>query len=140
MKPTLLDGDRVLVDPRGRARVGSIVVVRVEARLVVHRVIGLDGSAPEAVLRMCGDGMARLDPPVARRSILGVAVGLRRGEFEERLDRRRDHVAGVLIARLTRASIPGGDDKRAFAHRVAGRARRSLIRRCARRLWLADSG
>jgi nickel-type superoxide dismutase maturation protease len=80
MAPTLLPGDRLVVVPARKPRIGDVVAVadpRDPERLLVKRVIGVD--PPDSTLIVAGDnpeastGSATFGP-VAHRTVLGRAT------------------------------------------------------------------
>jgi hypothetical protein len=79
MKPTLRDGDAVLVLLNDRdVRPGDLAVFRLGPDTVVHRCVAVDADR----LRFRGDGREDLDPPIAAAEVLGRVVALRRaGEW-----------------------------------------------------------
>ena len=83
MRPTLLDGDRVCIEPFSRPpRFGDLLLFRQADYLAIHRCLGpARGAGPGGPFRARGDGRLRLDPPVAREAVLGraIAVDGRRG-------------------------------------------------------------
>lgn len=80
MAPSLVPGDRLLVVPLWRPRVGDIVAVpdpRDSRRLLVKRVVATD--ARRRILRVEGDNRiastdSRTFGPVSRHEVLGRAV------------------------------------------------------------------
>jgi signal peptidase I len=108
MAPLIQPGDGLRVAPlgAGRARVGTIVVYRRDAKLVVHRVMaaGRDGLVTR------GDALEEADPPVDWSRVVGRVSAIRTpGGRTLELDRAPwpalEHVLGWLCDRRARGGI-----------------------------------
>jgi hypothetical protein len=99
MAPTLVDGDRLLVQPFSemrRPRRGDVVVLRCSMGLVTHRVATVAGGF--VVTR--GDGCPCDDSPRLERAVLGRVVEVARGARRFAPPRRSlaRHLVGGLRA------------------------------------------
>jgi Peptidase S24-like len=75
MHPTIRHADPVLLAPLERAvRRGQIVLVPLGPRLMLHRVVAVQGD----VVLTRGDARQRNDAPVARSAVVARAVAVRR--------------------------------------------------------------
>jgi len=108
MTPLIRPGDALRVVPlgAGRARVGTIVVYRRDAKLVVHRVVaaGRDGLVTR------GDALGEADLPVDWSRVVGRVAAIRTsGGRTLELDRAPwpaiEHVLGWLCGRRARGGI-----------------------------------
>ena len=108
MAPLIQPGDALRVAPLGavRARVGTIVVCRRDATLVVHRVVaaGLDGVVTR------GDALREADLPVDWSRVVGRVAAIRTpGGRTLELDRAPwpaiERVLGWLCGRRARGTI-----------------------------------
>ena len=75
MSPAIRTGDRVVVEPSQESRVGTVVVRHHENRVLVHRLIAVEGDG----ITTRGDAMFRSDPPAPVTSIVGVVRTVERG-------------------------------------------------------------
>ena len=74
MHPTIRHADPVLVAPVGRdVRRGQVVLVPLGPRLMLHRVVDVQGD----VVFTRGDARQRNDAPIARREVVARAVAVR---------------------------------------------------------------
>ena len=97
MWPLLQSGWRVRIEPAS-ARVGDLVAVERDGRLVVHRLVKLEGE--RATLR--GDNTGRDDPPARTRDLLGVVTAVWTPSGRQlRLSSRRWQLVGRAIALVT---------------------------------------
>ena len=97
MKPTILHGDFVTVEPiePSEIRRGDIVLYRDRNNVIAHRVVGLTASKR---FLFCGDGRETADQPVRPDQILGRVVALER---DGRLLRLHHHWMQMLyVARF----------------------------------------
>lgn len=104
MHPTLLDGDRVLLEPRGTVGVGDIALLDSGGSPLLHRIVRIRGD------RVYTRGDARMTPDAVLRrgDIIARAVRARRGNAEWSL---RPSIWQRLYLRLLsvrRASAAGG--------------------------------
>ncbi len=81
MRPTLIDGDRILVAPfLGLPEPGQIVLARVAGLLVAHRLISIRMQAGRRQYRLQGEHEPGYDAAVLREEILGrVVAAVRQG-------------------------------------------------------------
>jgi signal peptidase I len=86
MKPTILHGDFVTVEPIDASEIkrGDIVLYRDRDHVIAHRVVGLTASRR---FLFCGDGKETADPPIRPDQILGRVVALERDGHSLRLHR-----------------------------------------------------
>jgi hypothetical protein len=121
MWPLIQHGDRVIVHPlTSTPALGDIVLIDLEGRLVLHRVVALDPLTTK------GDAVARPDPALASASILGrLAIGV---PGFHRAVAVLSHRAGPALAfalqRLRRASVCAAEVARRTA---AGRDDRGAV-------------
>ena len=91
MEPSLVDGDRVLVEPLGAGVEpyrGEVVLARLASSLVIHRVV----TVSDGVAVTKGDARVDVDPPVRLDGVLGRVVQVRpswRGRTRRHLRRAR---------------------------------------------------
>jgi polysaccharide export outer membrane protein len=118
MRPVLVDGDAVVIEPfLGLPRPGQIVLARVEGVLVVHRLVDIVLAAGRRVYRLQGDAEPGPDAGVIREDLIGRAVALVR-------DGRRlpiDDSPAALRRALRRAAL------RRIGRRLARRAAAGLV-------------
>lgn len=93
MWPLVRPGQRVVIAPERRVRVGDLALVALGRTLVLHRVVQL---GPDIVTK--GDAVARTDPPVTRSDVLGRVDGGRFGPLIARLS----WVGGAPLANALR--------------------------------------
>lgn len=97
MLPFLRAGDEVLVAHRYHdIRRGDIVVFRIGDKLIIHRVLQIDGHTGR--ITTGGDNTTRFDDPVTHADIIGRVIGLRRGRKTVLLDTRTWRRLGLFIA------------------------------------------
>ena len=101
MKPTILHGDFVTVEPiePSEIRRGDIVLYRDRDHVIAHRVVGLTASKR---FLFCGDGRETPDPPVRPDQILGRVVALERDGHLLRLHRHWMQVLYVARFHVSR--------------------------------------
>lgn len=92
MRPTLRDGDVVLIDAAApeTLRRGDVVAARMHGRIVIHRVESIRGGE----LRLRGDNRVECDPWIAHADVIG--------RVEELRPRRSTFVAARRFARRLR--------------------------------------
>ena len=79
MRPTLRDGDRVLVEPfLGLPCLGQIVLARVAGLFVVHRLVAVELSGGRRLYRLQGEAEPGPDGAVLREDLLGRIVTVMR--------------------------------------------------------------
>jgi hypothetical protein len=81
MRPSIADGDLLIVAPADRARFepGVVAVYRSGNRLFAHRLVAIGCDAAGApVLMFRGDAAAQCDVPVASHQILGEVIAVER--------------------------------------------------------------
>lgn len=76
MFPFLLSGDVVLVRPvkDDDFKVGTIIVYKSGANLVLHRLVGQ--NKPKGLVFTRGDGLFHKDKPVSKADVVGVVAGI----------------------------------------------------------------
>lgn len=76
MFPFLLSGDVVLVRPvkDDDFKVGTIVVYKSGANLVLHRLVGQ--NKPKGLVYTRGDGLTKRDEPIKKDDIIGVVADI----------------------------------------------------------------
>jgi polysaccharide biosynthesis/export protein len=114
MRPTLLPGDRVIAAPfLGLPRPGQIVLARMSAGLVAHRLARVDLVDGRRVYRLQGEASDAFDAAAPREALLGRVVAvLRQGE---RL--AIDEGPGTLLRVVARLAWRRG--RRGLARRAA---------------------
>ena len=133
MKPSLDDGDAVLVEPApsGIACGDVVIVADGRAGLVVHRHVGASRPAGSAAPLLCrGDGRMDLDPPFAAATLRGRAVALRRAGSWWSLERPAARAWARAVALHDRfwARIAGAVRRPALLRRLAGACDRRFLR------------
>ncbi len=142
MLPTLRAGDAVAIEfaPQG-LRAGDLLLFHQADYLAVHRLLG-SARLPDGGegYRTRGDGVSRLDPAVAPRSVVGRVLALRRGDDDWR-DARRPAArlygralalhdlfwaAADAVATAVDRRLGGGDQ--GLLHRLVARADRGTLR------------
>ena len=95
MNPTIRDGESVRIRPlqAGDLRPGSILLVRKNNRLVLHRMIRRDSKTGS--LSIVADAATDGGEGVAPDDILGVAEWMQRGKRMRRLDSATSRMAGL---------------------------------------------
>lgn len=95
MRPTLRDGDTVLVHPATARppRRGDVLLVRRHGRLVLHRMLGRDGAGG---IRLAADAALQQVETVPADAVVGVASSRWRRGRERRLDRPLARWSGLL--------------------------------------------
>jgi signal peptidase I len=88
MHPTLRDGDVVLIEPIERCHRGDVVVAKLDGRIVMHRVVSVDGDH----VRLRGDNRVECDPPIALADVIGRVARVEREGREASVPR-----AGALV-------------------------------------------
>jgi hypothetical protein len=93
MRPLLLPGDRLLVEPIAAAqlRLGDVAVIDAPTGPFAHRVVGLSPLVTR------GDGASGNDPPIREEAVVGRVRAFRRGRWTVRLD----GTVGVLLGGLS---------------------------------------
>jgi hypothetical protein len=97
--PLVRRGDALELDPGARLDVGALAAVLRSGRLVVHRVVALDGD----VVRLKGDANGHEDPPVRRGEVVAVATAIVRPGG--RVVRLSGWAAGRVAAGLAAVSV-----------------------------------
>lgn len=90
MYPTLISGDKILVEKKRDIYIGDIVAFYLGKKLVVHRVVRVKGD----MLYTKGDNSLSCDSPITVSDIQGVAIARLRGNKLMTLER------GFLFTRL----------------------------------------
>jgi signal peptidase I len=75
MYPTILKGDRLIMDPPDQVQPGDIVVFPFMDTLVCHRVIGIEND----IVHTQGDSVDTQDRPVRMQEVLGKVATILRG-------------------------------------------------------------
>ncbi len=99
--PLVRSGDALTIDPAQPPVLGALAAVAHGPRLVVHRIVALQGDE----LRLKGDANAASDPPLRRADLLGV-VTLQQSALGPTLDHTRPAMrllnrAVALLSRRT---------------------------------------
>jgi signal peptidase I len=106
MQPMFVPGDRLIVrSPAGGApNIGDPVVRKGEngKGWVVHRLIGKSARDGRLWLETKGDNSPQADSGLEAEELVGVAVGIRRGEREANLQTEQARLMNNWIARLSR--------------------------------------
>ena len=75
MHPTIRDADPVLLAPlSGRVHRGQVVLVPLGPRLMLHRVVDVQGD----IVLTRGDARQRNDTPLSRQDVVARAIAVRR--------------------------------------------------------------
>jgi len=82
MHPTLLEGDRVLLEPTTRVAHGDIVLVDTGGSPLLHRIVRMHGE----LITTRGDARMTSDATLPRRDVIARAVRARRGDVEWSLE------------------------------------------------------
>ncbi len=88
MRPTIRGGEIVTAAPivDGRIVAGDVLLFRSAGRVLAHRVVTIDATSREPVVRLRGDGKRGCDGPVDASQIVGRLVAVERDGRTVRLD------------------------------------------------------
>lgn len=103
MRPLLRDGTQLRVAPLPAAaplRIGDVVLCRIGAGLILHRVVALRSEGASLWVTTRGDGRRSEDRPVLRDAIVGRVVAATRFGRLLRLDGVGGRVVGYVAAKL----------------------------------------
>lgn len=105
MRPTIRDGDIIVVRPAAQVRIGDVVFLQAaNGRLLAHRVIDKVVDDGQAFIRTRGDACWQQDPLTPQEQVLGRVVSIEKVEAGKKKTIRLDGVmgywVGVLWARL----------------------------------------
>ena len=104
MYPTLLDRDRVLVEPATCVGLGDIVLVNDGGAPVLHRIVRMSGDR----VTTRGDARMTYDRPLGRTDIIARAVRVRRGPEEWSLSPSAWRRFRMRIAAINGSSVDAG--------------------------------
>jgi len=107
MLPTIWPEETVLVEvrPPSEFRVGDIVFFERAGRFFLHRVRNIRIGVYATMLTTRGDAMPQDDIQVAASSVLGVLVGVRRGDAWVALSKTLSWTSRVLAALAARSTL-----------------------------------
>ena len=106
MLPTLWPGDAVSIESRSLSEmnVGDIVLYERCGRLFLHRLVALPEERFPGRIVTRGDSMPHADPAVRAEAVLGVVVGVRRGQDWIGTPRTMTPISRLAAALLARSS------------------------------------
>lgn len=106
MRPLLRPGARVRIRPlAGLPPLGAVLVYTAEDRLVVHRLVRIEGRGDRLRLVTKGDLSPRRDPPIEPDRVLGQAVRIETRWFSLSVDHALWRATGWLIATCAPALV-----------------------------------
>ncbi|MCP4659438.1 MAG: hypothetical protein GY856_28860 [bacterium] len=106
MGPLLRPGTRVRIRPlSGLPPLGAVLVYDAADRLVVHRLVRIEGRGEGLRLVTKGDLSLRRDPPIEPGRILGQAIRIETRWFSLSVDHPVWRVSGWLIATCAPAFV-----------------------------------
>jgi hypothetical protein len=118
MYPTIRDADPVLLAPLARrVRRGQVVLVPLGPRLMLHRVVDVQGD----IVLTRGDARQRNDAPVPRRDVFARAVAVRRQTTITTLVVTLRFGVGPLVRFVLREGYRRARLGRAMLHRTRAR-------------------
>ena len=88
MRPTIRGGEIVTAAPVVDERIvaGDVLLVRSAGRVLAHRVVAIDATAAERLVRLRGDAKSGCDAPTRVAQIVGRVVAVERNGRTIRLD------------------------------------------------------
>ena len=88
MRPTIRSGELVTAAPivDGRIVAGDVLLFRSAGRVLAHRVVAIDATAAERIVRLRGDAKCECDAPARASEIVGRVVAVERKGRTIRLD------------------------------------------------------
>lgn len=99
MYPLIREGDQVLVLHGSiGVRRGDVIVFRQKAKLIAHRVLGIDKTDAGCRLVTKGDNVPYFDAPLSDNQIVGRVLAVKRGNRQIPLDTVAWRMVGWLIA------------------------------------------
>ncbi len=81
MKPLLVSGDRILLEPVDFPQIGDLITFYETSTLCTHRVIGKFQKAGQQLFQTKGDCCGQWDQPVSLESILGKVAVIQKGAW-----------------------------------------------------------